>query len=103
MFRPLVRCLHLASLAALLLVPQGRTTAQQTPSTRNFAELPENTWVKLSPLENTPPSPRLGYEGACAWDSKHRVMIRYGGHNQGGGGEQGSEIWTFDPITAKWA
>ncbi|MBM3830892.1 MAG: hypothetical protein FJ406_10200 [Verrucomicrobia bacterium] len=64
--------------------------------------LPLNTWVKLSPLTNTPPSPRLGYEGACVWDSKHQVMIRYGGHNQGGGGEQHSEIWTFDPRTAKW-
>jgi len=64
--------------------------------------LPLNTWVKLSPLTNTPPSPRLGYGGACVWDSKHQVMIRYGGHNQGGGGEQHSEIWTFDPRTAKW-
>jgi hypothetical protein len=36
------------------------------------------------------------------WDSKHHVLIRYGGHNQGGGGEQHSEIWTFDPLTAKW-
>ncbi len=65
-------------------------------------DLPTNSWVKLSPLANTPPSPRLGYEGACVWDSKHRVMIRYGGHNQGGGGEQNSELWTFDPLTAKW-
>jgi hypothetical protein len=61
-----------------------------------------NTWVKRSPLADTPPSPRLGYEGACVWDSKHRVLIRYGGHNQGGGGEQHAEVWTFDPITAKW-
>jgi len=44
----------------------------------------------------------MGYEGACVWDSKHRLMIRYGGHNQGGGGEQGAEVWTFDPLTAKW-
>ena len=65
-------------------------------------DLPLNTWVKLSPLTNTPPSPRLGYEGACVWDAKHQVMIRYGGHNQGGGGEQHSEMWTFDPLTAKW-
>jgi hypothetical protein len=65
-------------------------------------DLPLNTWVKLSPLTNTPPSPRLGYEGACVWDAKHQVMIRYGGHNQGGGGEQHSETWTFDPLTAKW-
>jgi hypothetical protein len=63
---------------------------------------PTNAWVKRSPLANTPPSPRLGYEGACVWDGKHRVMIRYGGHNQGGGGEQHSEVWTFDPLTAQW-
>ncbi len=65
-------------------------------------DLPINTWVKLSPLPSTPPSPRLGYEGACAWDSKHRRLIRYGGHNQGGGGEQHAEVWSFDPVTAKW-
>jgi hypothetical protein len=61
-----------------------------------------NTWIKRSPLPNTPPSPRLGYEGACAWDNLHQVLIRYGGHNQGGGGAQYSEIWTYDPYTAKW-
>ncbi len=61
-----------------------------------------NTWVKRSPLPGTPTSPRLGYEGACVWDNAHRVLIRYGGHNQGGGGAQYSEIWTFDPYTAEW-
>lgn len=65
-------------------------------------ELPTNSWVKLSPLDDTPPSPRMGYEGACVWDRKHRVMIRYGGHNQGGGGEQNAEVWTFDPLSAVW-
>lgn len=63
---------------------------------------PENTWIKRSPLPDAVPSPRLGYEGACVWDSKHHVLIRYGGHNQGGGGEQHSEVWTFDPITTEW-
>jgi fibronectin type 3 domain-containing protein len=29
-------------------------------------------------------------------------VIRFAGHNQGGGGEQNAEVWTFDPITAKW-
>ena len=62
-----------------------------------------NTWVKRSPLVNTPISPRLGYEGACVWDNAHRVFVRYGGHNQGGGGAQYSEVWTFDPLTARWA
>src|SRR5262245_26929003 len=64
---------------------------------------PANTWVKRAPLADTPVSPRLGYEGACVWDHKHRVIIRYGGHNQGGGGEQGAEVWTYEPLTAKWA
>jgi hypothetical protein len=63
---------------------------------------PVNTWVKWTPLPTAQVSPRLGYEGACVWDNIHRVTIRYGGHNQGGGGEQGSEIWTFDPFTTKW-
>jgi len=63
---------------------------------------PPNTWVKRSPLPQTPPSPRLGYEGACAWDNARRVLIRYGGHNQGGGGEQHAEVWTFEPLAATW-
>ncbi len=64
--------------------------------------LPVNNWVKLSPLDSTPPSPTLGYEGACVWDSKHLRLIRYGGHNQGGGGEQNSEMWAFEPRSARW-
>jgi hypothetical protein len=72
------------------------------PPGRDFSKLPANEWVKLSPLADTPPSPRLGYEGACVWDAGQELLIRYGGHNQGGGGEQGSEIWTFDPRTARW-
>lgn len=71
--------------------------AQTSPLTQ-----PANIWVKRSPLADTPVSPRLGYEGACVWDPLHRVIIRYGGHNQGGGGEQGSEIWLYEPLAAKW-
>lgn len=74
----------------------------QAPGTK-FSALPANTWIKLSPLVSTPPTPRLGYEGACVWDSWRQRLIRYGGHNQGGGGEQGSEVWSFDPFTARWA
>jgi hypothetical protein len=65
-------------------------------------EHPPNTWVKHTPLEKTPVSPRLGYEGDCVWDPKHQVLLRYGGHNQGGGGEQGSDVWTCDPFSGKW-
>jgi hypothetical protein len=66
------------------------------------ADHPLNTWVKHTPLDKTPPSPRLGYEGDCVWDPKHRVVLRYGGHNQGGGGEQHSDLWTCDPFTGTW-
>ena len=89
-------------LLAAIVVMTSPAAGQERADGKSFADLPPNTWHKLSPLENTPPSPRLGYEGACVWDARHQVMIRYGGHNQGGGGEQGSEIWTFDPRTAKW-
>jgi hypothetical protein len=67
-----------------------------------FRRHPVNTWVKRSPTANSPVSPRLGYEGACVWDSRHKLLVRYGGHNQGGGGEQGAEVWAFDPFTARW-
>jgi hypothetical protein len=39
---------------------------------------------------------------ACVWDNRHQLLIRYGGHNQGGGGEQGAEVWTFNLESAKW-
>jgi hypothetical protein len=63
---------------------------------------PPNTWVKRSPLPGGPPSPRMGYEASLAYDPLAKVLIRWGGHNQGGGGEQNAETWTFDPRTAVW-
>src|SRR5438105_3397630 len=61
-----------------------------------------NTWVKRSPLAGGPASPGLAYECSLVWDPKNRRVIRWAGHNQGGGGEQNAETWTFDPLTAKW-
>jgi hypothetical protein len=61
-----------------------------------------NTWVKRSPLKDAPLSPMLGYEGSFGYDPKAKVVIRWAGHNQGGGGEQNAETWTFDPATALW-
>ncbi|HEY7427864.1 MAG TPA: fibronectin type III domain-containing protein [Gemmataceae bacterium] len=61
-----------------------------------------NTWVKRSPLPDGPVSPRLGYESSLGYDPRAHVLIRWGGHNQGGGGEQNAETWTFDPRTARW-
>lgn len=60
------------------------------------------TWVKRSPLKDGPVSPSLGYETSLGYDPIAKRVIRWGGHNQGGGGEQNGETWSFDPITAKW-
>lgn len=87
------------SIAVLVVVVAAALSQAQEPGR---LDLPDNTWVKLSPLAETPPSPRLGYEGACVWDSHRHAIIRYGGHNQGGGGEQNAEVWTFDPLSARW-
>lgn len=65
-------------------------------------EQPPNTWVKRSPLPGGPASPRMGYESTWGYDPIAKVLIRWSGHNQGGGGEQNAETWTFDPVTAKW-
>jgi hypothetical protein len=73
------------------------------PDAQDTLPQPPNTWIKRTPVADTPVSPRLGYEGACVWDPVRRLIIRYGGHNQGGGGEQGSEVWTYEPLTAKWS
>ena len=63
---------------------------------------PPNTWVKRSPLPGAPPSPRLGYESSWGYDPRAPLLIRWGGHNQGGGGEQNAETWTLDPVTFRW-
>ncbi len=62
-----------------------------------------NTWVKRSPLKGGPPSPGMGYECALGYDPVSKLLIRWGGHNQGGGGEQNAETWVYDPPTSKWS
>jgi hypothetical protein len=61
-----------------------------------------NTWVKRSPLKTAPLSPGMGYETSLAYDPIRQRVIRWGGHNQGGGGEQNAETWVLDPVTLKW-
>jgi len=62
------------------------------------------TWVKRHPPEGTQgkPSPRMGYETSYGYDPLRRLLIRYAGHNQGGGGEQNSEVWTYDLDRDIW-
>src|SRR4051812_29688446 len=92
-----MRSSFLAVLIALLAI---RTSANAQPNPL-AGQLP-NTWVKRSPLKDAPLSPILGYEGSFGYDPKAKLVIRWAGHNQGGGGEQNAETWTLDPVTAKW-
>ena len=55
-----------------------------------------------STVTRVAPSPMLGYEGSFGYDPKARLLIRWAGHNQGGGGEQNAETWTFNPASAKY-
>ncbi|MBC7817928.1 MAG: hypothetical protein IAG10_13635 [Planctomycetaceae bacterium] len=88
----------------LFLLPMliGGLVSLATAEPPALATHPTNVWIKRTPLPEAPVSPRLGYEGACVWDRRNQLLVRYGGHNQGGGGEQGAEVWTFDLATAKW-
>lgn len=65
---------------------------------------PLMTWVKRHPREEATgkPSPRMGYETSYGYDWLRKRLIRYGGHNQGGGGEQNSEVWTYDLAGDVW-
>ena len=90
-------CEFVSSILVTVLV-SGLASAELPSLTAH----PANVWVKRTPLPDAPVSPRLGYEGACVWDRRHQLLVRYGGHNQGGGGEQGAEVWTLDLATAKW-
>src|SRR5947207_2279527 len=80
---------------AILIAVTATVEAQQL-------EQAPNTWVKRSPLKGGPISPGMGYEAALAYDPAARRVIRWGGHNQGGGGEQNAEVWIYDPATARW-
>ena len=59
---------------------------------------PSGTWIKRTPGPGAPVNPRMGYEASLGWDSANGVLIRWGGHNQGGGGEQNFETWHYDPV-----
>ena len=64
---------------------------------------PVMRWVKRHPLPDAKnPSPRMGYECAYGYDPATKLLLRYAGHNQGGGGEQNSEMWTYDLAKDLW-
>jgi hypothetical protein len=88
-------------LSALLAASLAWCAAPTVPANDPFTQAP-NTWAKRSPLPSGPTSPRMGYESSWGYHPSRRVLIRWAGHNQGGGGEQNAETWTFDPASARW-
>jgi hypothetical protein len=93
-------CRHQSALASIVLMAAIAPGEGAEPA--KLAEQEPNTWVKRSPLKETPPSPGLAYECSLVYDARADRVIRWGGHNQGGGGEQNAEVWTFDPVNARW-
>jgi len=74
-----------------------------TAASADDSSHPVMQWVKQHPQPGAKnPSPRLGYEASYGYDPQTRLLIRYGGHNQGGGGEQNSEVWTYDLDRDLW-
>src|SRR5438105_2404275 len=93
---------YAACISLVIVLATMHLHAQETKPANTLDEQLPNTWVKRSPLKDAPLSPMLGYEGSFGYDPKARLLIRWAGHNQGGGGEQNAETWTFDVRTAKW-
>src|SRR5262245_13910597 len=88
----------------ILLVLFGFLLSPAWAATPIEKDHPVKKWVKQHPVEGRlkKPSPKMGYETSYGYDLESRLLIRYGGHNQGGGGEQNSETWTYDLDTDTW-
>jgi len=87
-----------AAAAAAADPPAGRS-----PAAGEGPPHPLMEWVKRHPLPGAArPSPRMGYETSMAYDPASRLIIRWGGHNQGGGGEQNAETWAYDLDADSW-
>ena len=97
-----MRSLVAASVLLCGLFVELALSGEEPAAASSIAEQASNTWVKRSPVPGGPGSPRLGYESSWDYDPVLKKMIRWGGHDPGGGGPQLTETWTYDPLTAKW-
>src|SRR5262245_30405310 len=64
----------------------------------DWANHPENRWVKQSPREGAP-APRVGWEGSGSYDPHSKKWIHQGGHD---GIPQGFLLFTCDLETGSW-
>ncbi|MHA2214888.1 MAG: Kelch repeat-containing protein [Candidatus Hodarchaeales archaeon] len=56
-----------------------------------------NNWWKVNPSER--PSEKGAMRGSLAYDSKHDIVIQFGG---GGGGQKWNETWVYDYNSNTW-
>ncbi|MEX0716557.1 MAG: hypothetical protein WD066_08220, partial [Planctomycetaceae bacterium] len=78
---------------------RGSAVAADVPALTDQAS---NTWIKRSPLPDSPISPCSGYEGSIGYFPQLGLVMSYAGHNQSGGEEQNAETWILDPRTLRW-
>jgi fibronectin type 3 domain-containing protein len=64
----------------------------------DWADHPENQWVKQSPREGAP-APRFSWEGSGGYDPFNRMWIHHGGHD---GTPQGFHLFTYDLNRGVW-
>jgi hypothetical protein len=86
-----MRVAHIGVVALLVCGPAVAVAA-------DWADHPENVWVKQSPREGAP-SPRYLYEGSGAWNPLARQFIRWGGHD---GIPQGFHLFVWNLETGRW-
>jgi hypothetical protein len=88
---------------ALLLLPLSLVLVAVRAAEPTQLKQEPNTWLKRSPVKDGQPSPGMGYEASLAYDPVSKRVLRWGGHNQGGGGEQNAETWAYEPATNRWS
>ncbi len=100
---PIAWAILIPAMAAAAACSAGEPAASEAaPAAPSIAEQAPDTWVKRSPVPGGPGSPRLGYESSWDYDPAAGKMIRWGGHDPGGGGPQLTETWAYEVRTGKW-
>jgi fibronectin type 3 domain-containing protein len=72
--------------------------AQEQSAEHDWANHPENQWIRQSPREGVP-VPKISYEGSASYDPYSKKWIHHAGHD---GIPQGFHTFSFDLHTGVW-
>src|SRR5262249_33270424 len=89
---------HVRIAVALIWIAVIGVTGAAGTDKPDWANHPENHWVKQSPREGTL-APRFSWEGSGSYDPYHRQGIHWGGHD---GIPQGFALFTYNLMTGRW-